>query len=59
MELNDLSRTKRFISRGCKYSLEKAKKKFDIFYTTRTLLPEIIKNRDPCNDRLAAIIRCG
>jgi hypothetical protein len=45
--------------RGCKFSLERAKQKFDMFYTTRTFLPEIVMNRDPMNDRVAAIIRCG
>lgn len=45
--------------RGCKYSLERAKQKLDTFYTVRTLIPELIKNRDPMNERLQAMIRLG
>ena len=45
--------------RGCKYSLERAKQKLDTFYTVRTLIPELIKNRDPMNERLQEMIRLG
>lgn len=45
--------------RGCKYSLEKAKHKIDLFYTVRTHAPELIKNRDPMNDHVRGMIRLG
>ena len=45
--------------RGCKYSLERAKQKFDMFYTIRAHLPELMANRDPLNERLLEIIRFG
>lgn len=45
--------------RGCKYSLEKAKQKLDLFYTVRTHSPELIRNRDPMNDHVIAMIRQG
>ncbi|CAB3376557.1 Hypothetical predicted protein [Cloeon dipterum] len=32
--------------RGCKWSLEKTKVKLDMFYTMRTMAPELFKNRD-------------
>lgn len=45
--------------RGCKFSLEKAKQKIDLFYTVRTHAPELIKNRDPSNDHVIGMIRQG
>jgi len=45
--------------RGCKYSLEKAKQKFDLFYTLRTHIPEVHGNRDPLDEKLHAIIKAG
>jgi hypothetical protein len=45
--------------RGCKYSLEKAKQKLDLFYTVRTHAPELIKNRDPMDDHSLGMIRLG
>ncbi|KAG5672156.1 hypothetical protein PVAND_002309 [Polypedilum vanderplanki] len=45
--------------RGCKFSLEKAKQKFDLYYTVRSHLPEVMLNRDPLNERLQTIIRLG
>lgn len=45
--------------RGCKYSLEMAKKKLDMFYTLRTHIPEMIADRDPLNERLHRIIKLG
>ncbi|CAB3376558.1 Hypothetical predicted protein [Cloeon dipterum] len=32
--------------RGCKFSLEKTKKKLDMYYTIRSMAPEFFKNRD-------------
>lgn len=45
--------------RGCKFSLEKAKQKLDLFYTVRTHAPELIKNRDPADDHVMGMIRQG
>ena len=45
--------------RGCYYSLEKAKKKLDMFYTLRTHIPELMLDRDPLDQKLRAIIRLG
>lgn len=45
--------------RGCKYSLEKAKHKLDLFYTVRTHAPELIRDRDPMNDHVIGMIRQG
>ncbi|XP_053684677.1 alpha-tocopherol transfer protein-like [Sabethes cyaneus] len=45
--------------RGCKYSLERAKEKLDMFYTVRTMSPELIRTRDPEDPRTRAIIRLG
>lgn len=45
--------------RGCKFSLEKAKQKLDLFYTVRTHAPELIKNRDPADDHVIGMIRQG
>jgi hypothetical protein len=36
--------------RGCKFSLEKAKQKYDLFYTLKTHMP-IFKNRDPTSEK--------
>lgn len=45
--------------RGSKYSLERAKVKYDLFYTVRTALPDIFKNRDPQSERNLELIRMG
>jgi hypothetical protein len=45
--------------RGCKFSLERTKEKLDMFYTLRTALPEIFKNRDPMLPHLHSIIEKG
>ncbi|XP_058066736.1 retinol-binding protein pinta-like [Anopheles bellator] len=45
--------------RGCKYSLERAKEKIDMFYSVRTVLPEMMRNRDPLEPRTLEIIRLG
>lgn len=43
--------------RGCKYSLERAKTKFDMYYTLRTHVPEIFSDRDPNDARLQEILK--
>ena len=45
--------------RGCKYSLERAKQKLDMFYTLRTHMPEMMSGRDPQDEKLAEIIKLG
>lgn len=45
--------------RGCKYSLEKAKQKFDLFHTLKTHVPELTRNRDPMSDKVLSAIRLG
>lgn len=45
--------------RGCKFSLERAKEKYDLFYTLRTAIPEMFTNRDPANPRIIEILRQG
>lgn len=45
--------------RGCKFSLEKAKKKIVLFYNIRSELPQVIQNRDPINADVLRVIRMG
>lgn len=45
--------------RGCKFSLEKAKQKLDLYYTVRSHLPEVMMDRDPLDPKLQKIIRLG
>lgn len=45
--------------RGCKYSLEKAKKKIELFYTARTVTPEFFSKRDPRDPFMMEIINLG
>lgn len=45
--------------RATKYSLEKAKKKLDMFYTLRTHIPELMLDRDPYDEKIHGIIKLG
>ncbi|XP_055530861.1 alpha-tocopherol transfer protein-like [Wyeomyia smithii] len=45
--------------RGGKHSLERAKEKLDMYYTVRTALPELMKNRDPFDEKMAELLRQG
>lgn len=45
--------------RGTKFSLERAKQKYDLFYTARGALPEIFKSRDPKLPKNLELIRQG
>lgn len=45
--------------RGSKFSLEKAKKKIDFYYTMRDLVPEIFRNRSAVDARTHEILRLG
>ncbi|KAF5287381.1 hypothetical protein FQA39_LY15919 [Lamprigera yunnana] len=45
--------------RGSKYSLQKAKKKIDVYFTIRTLAPEVFHDRDPFQKAIQEIINAG
>lgn len=45
--------------RGCKFSLERAKQKLDMFYTVRTHAPELVGKRDGLDERTLEILRLG
>ncbi|XP_071443165.1 alpha-tocopherol transfer protein-like [Hetaerina americana] len=43
--------------RGCKFSLEKTKRKLDMYYTMRTALPEFFANRDPTRPEIQQVFK--
>ena len=45
--------------RGCKYRLEVAKQKFDLYHTLKTHIPELTRKRDPLDDKVLGAIRQG
>lgn len=45
--------------RGCKYSLEKAKRKIEMYYVARTSTPEFFAQRDPSDAFLQEILKLG
>lgn len=45
--------------RGTKYSLERAKEKYEMFYTVRSALPDVFKERDPKLPKNLELIRKG
>lgn len=45
--------------RGCKFSLEKAKKKIENFYKARAETPEFFANRDVCDRKMQEIMDFG
>ena len=45
--------------RGSKYSLERAKEKLDLYYTVRTAMPDMYKNRDPTDKKSLEILKLG
>ncbi|KAG8226435.1 hypothetical protein J437_LFUL015103, partial [Ladona fulva] len=45
-QVDDDARLLTFL-RGCKFSLEKTKRKLDMYYSMRSALPEFFSNRDP------------
>lgn len=51
----DDQRLKTFL-RGCKFSLEKVKKKLDMYYTMRNAVPEFFENRDVTRPELTEIL---
>lgn len=55
IKLPDDARLRTFL-RGCKFSLEKVKKKLDMYYTMRNAIPEFFANRDVNRAEAAAIL---
>lgn len=45
--------------RGCKFNMERTKQKYDMFYTTRFHFPDMIRGRDPLDEKSLSIIRLG
>ncbi|XP_058462605.1 alpha-tocopherol transfer protein-like [Malaya genurostris] len=45
--------------RGCKFSLVKVKEKLSLFFWTRTILQQVVQNRDPLDEHVLQIIRLG
>lgn len=45
--------------RGCKYSIERAKEKIDLYYSVRTSFKEIMTDRDPMSEKNLELIRLG
>jgi hypothetical protein len=45
--------------RACKFSLERAKEKLDMFYTVRSALPHIIRGRDPMDAKTQEFLQNG
>ncbi|OWR54442.1 hypothetical protein KGM_214234 [Danaus plexippus plexippus] len=45
--------------RGNKYSLERTKEKCEMYYTLRTVVPEIFKGRDPMDPYIQDILNLG
>lgn len=45
--------------RGSKFSLERSKEKLDMYYTMRTIVPEIFANRDPLEPKIQEILKLG
>jgi len=43
--------------RGCKFSLEKCKRKLDMYFTMRAMVPEFFNNRDIRNPSLQKITK--
>lgn len=43
--------------RGCKFSLEKVKKKLDMYYTMRNAVPEFFANRDVDRPELTELFK--
>ncbi len=45
--------------RGCKYSLEKAKQKFDLNFTLRTLMPDVVGKVDTADPKFLDFFKVG
>ncbi|XP_038111309.1 alpha-tocopherol transfer protein-like [Culex quinquefasciatus] len=45
--------------RACKHSIERLKEKMDIYYSIRSVLPEVMDKRDPLNPFVRKVIQMG
>jgi hypothetical protein len=45
--------------RGCSFSLEKTKRKLDMYFTVRAVVPEFFTNREVNSPDLQHILRLG
>jgi hypothetical protein len=45
--------------RGCEHRMELVKEKLDLFYTVRTALPQLVRNRDPFEAKTREILGLG
>lgn len=54
--LSDDGRIMTFL-RGCKFSLEKTKRKLDMYFTMRTAVPEFFSDRDPTKPEIQEIFK--
>ncbi|XP_050080763.1 retinol-binding protein pinta-like [Anopheles maculipalpis] len=45
--------------RSCKHSMERVKEKLDTYYTIRSVLPEVMRNRDPLDPFVRKVIKMG
>ncbi|XP_058835971.1 alpha-tocopherol transfer protein-like [Topomyia yanbarensis] len=45
--------------RGCKFSLVKTKEKLSLFYRIRTILRQVVQNRDPFDKHVLQVIKLG
>lgn len=43
--------------RGCKFSLEKTKRKLDMYFTMRTAVPEFFSDRDPTKAEMKDVFK--
>ncbi|KAL0132814.1 hypothetical protein PUN28_000494 [Cardiocondyla obscurior] len=55
-KFNDDQRIMTFL-RGCKFSLEKCKRKLDMYFTMRAVVPEFFSNRDITRPALQEITK--
>jgi hypothetical protein len=45
--------------RGCKFSLEKTKAKFDLYYTVKAACPDWFQNWDPEDQKIKEMLALG
>ncbi|XP_019530553.3 alpha-tocopherol transfer protein [Aedes albopictus] len=45
--------------RACKHSIQRVKEKMDIYYSIRSVLPEVMANRDPLDPFIRKVIKMG
>jgi len=61
MVFYDLSEDRHILAfaRGCKYSMEKTKRKLELMLTMRTALPEFFTGCDPYRPEIQALLKVG